>query len=352
MPVITGTTSTRLAGLIRTTALTAGVPATELDAISPSVNPAVLADDQLRVPTEWAWRAWELIDATAGPGSGLLATAAAGHGGLHVWDYLFTCAPTLAESVRIAIGLRGVVTDPGVDWVVEVDGRLLTIRETTAIEPDGVLPPIQEFMLSIMLRRVREATGQRLVPVRVAFSHSATHRYRHLVDEFGTTRIDFGAPCAEITFLDAGDLPTGTDPYLGAMVRKYAELLLTTSRPAPDWRTTLHDTVIGALRDGDTSLEEAARRLQISPRTLQRRLYELGTSWRQEVESVRRDNAIQLMRHTDLPVQSVAARLGYTDARTLRRAIRRWSGQGVTDFRRDLRDTDSIGSPGSSGIRR
>ncbi|MFF2556347.1 helix-turn-helix domain-containing protein [Nocardia sp. NPDC058058] len=338
MPLITGTTSTRLAGLIRTTAINAGVSVPDLNAICPSVDPAVLADDLLRVPTEWAWRAWELIDATAGPGSGLLATAAAKHGGLHVWDYLFTSAPTLAESVRIAIGLRGVVTDPGVGWVVEEDGRLLTIRETAAIEPDGVLPPIEEFMLSIMLRRVREATRQQVVPVRVAFSHNATHRYRHLVDEFGTGRIDFGAAHAAITFLDASELPTGDDPHLGAMVRHYAELLLATSRPAPDWRKTLHDTVIAALRDGDTSLDAAARRLLMSPRTLQRRLCEHDTTWRREIETVRHEHAIQLMRHTDLPVQSVAARLGYTDARTLRRAIRRWSGQGAEEFRRGLRD--------------
>ncbi|PSK30671.1 hypothetical protein C6575_14460 [Nocardia seriolae] len=333
---IHGTTPARTAGLLRATALRLGVPPGELNALEPSVDPDVLDDDRLRVPTEWVWRVWELIAAAAGPGSGLLVAAAAEHSGLHVWDYLFTCAPTLAESVRTAIDLRGVVTDPGTDWAVEERGSLLTFRATPTAEPTAALAAIEEFTLSTVLRRLRAAARQQLIPVRVAFSHNATHFYNRMSDEFDTSRIDFASPCAEITFLDAGPLPTGSDPYLGAMLRDHAHLLLTASRSAPDWRETLHDTITDALRTGDPSLDAAARRLTMSPRTLQRRLQAMGTNWRQEVESVRHQHALHLIRHSDLPVQSVAARLGYTDARTLRRALRRWTGHTATDFRRTL----------------
>ncbi|MEU6586664.1 helix-turn-helix domain-containing protein [Nocardia sp. NPDC046763] len=81
-----------------------------------------------------------------------------------------------------------------------------------------------------------------------------------------------------------------------------------------------------------------ARRLTMSPRTLQRRLQALGTNWRQEVELVRHENALRLIRDSDLPVQSVATRVGCTDARTLRRAIQRWTGHSTTEFRRQLLD--------------
>ncbi|MEU6586649.1 helix-turn-helix domain-containing protein [Nocardia sp. NPDC046763] len=345
--IIHGTIPTHLAGLMRATAMNLGVPPSKLDAIKPAMDPQVLNDELLRIPVEWAWRAWELIDGTVGPASGLRVASAAERGSLYVWDYLFTSGVTLADSVRTAIELRGMATDPGADWSVEEDGRLLTIRTKPTAEPDDLLASIEEFTLSLVHRRMSEATGHPLVPIRVAFSHSDTQRYPELSDTFGTTRIEFGTPCAEITFLDAGSLPTNADPYLGAMIRHHAELLLARSRSTPDWRGTLRTAIGLALRDGEVSLEDTARRLMLSPRTLQRRLQALGTNWRQEVEAVRHDNAVLLIRDSDLPAQSVAARLGYTDARTLRRAIQRWTGHSTKEFRRRLLDpavADAVGS--------
>ncbi|GAB2450675.1 helix-turn-helix domain-containing protein [Nocardia tengchongensis] len=126
----------------------------------------------------------------------------------------------------------------------------------------------------------------------------------------------------------------GAEPHLGAMLRHYSDVVLAASHPATNWQETLHATIAIALREGDVTVDEATRRLAMSSRTLQRRLQEIGTSWRHEVESVRYGHAIRLMRDTDLSVRSIAARLGYADARTLRRAIRRWTGRGPDEFRR------------------
>ncbi|MEU6587286.1 helix-turn-helix domain-containing protein [Nocardia sp. NPDC046763] len=331
--MIEGTIPARTVSLIWSAAIRAGVARSELAAIVPVVDPETLGDDLLRVPGAWTPRAWELLDAAAGPGSGLLAAGSAERGGLYVWDYLFTSEPTLAQGVRAAVELRGVVTDPGVGWEVVEDGGLLSIRDTTPLWPECARP-VQEFMLSLMLRRVREATRQPLVPVRVAFTHRESHRYQYLVDEFDTSRIDFGAPYAEIVFLDAGHLPTGADPHLGAILRHYAELFLASSRPASNQQNAIRIAIDDALSQGDLSLDRIASRLSIGPRTLQRRLCDMGTSWREEVEAVRYGHAVELLRATHLPIRSVAARLGYADARAFRRSFRRWTDQSPDEFRR------------------
>jgi AraC-like DNA-binding protein len=69
-----------------------------------------------------------------------------------------------------------------------------------------------------------------------------------------------------------------------------------------------------------------AARLAMSPRTLQRRLRDAGTSWRDELEDVRGRSARRLLEDGGLTRASVARRLGYSDARSLRRALRRWDG--------------------------
>ncbi|MFE3262335.1 helix-turn-helix domain-containing protein [Nocardia sp. NPDC059229] len=334
--MIEGTIPTRTARLIRDAAMRTGVPPGELAVDPPPIDPTVLGDDLLRVPTSWVMRTWELMDAAVGPRAGLLAAETADRGALYVWDYLFTSESTLAQSLRAVVDLRGVVTDPTVDWQVIESGGLLSIRDTVPTQPEHILAPVQEFLFSVILRRVREATHRRLIRFRVAFSHNASHRYSHLIDGFGTSRIDFGAPYAELTFLDAGALPTGSDPHLGAMLRHYSELFLTSSRPIPNSHDILRTAIIDALRQGDLSLETVAGRLATSPRTLQRRLRDLGTSWREEVETVRYETATNLIRNTTLPFRSIAARIGYTDPRAFRRSFQRWTGQQPKDFRRSL----------------
>ncbi len=324
----------RTAVVLHETALRVGASQGQIAATS-GVDLAGVDGEGLRVPIESAWRMWELIGAVGGPGAGLCASATAARGALGVWDYLFSSHATVAESLCAVMELRSAVTDPAVVWEVLDDGGLLTVRVGVAVESDPVFVPVEEFVLSLILRRIREATGERVVPVRVAFTHRCTRRYPEMIEEFGTGRIDFGAPRSEITFLDAGALPTGADPGLGAVLCDYARLLLTSSRRVPDWREKLHAAISDALGRSELGLEGVAHRLALSPRTLQRRLGELGTTWRAEVERVRQQQALNLLRDTGLPVQSIAARVGYADARALRRAVHRWTGRTPDAVRKE-----------------
>ncbi|MGW4244699.1 helix-turn-helix domain-containing protein [Nocardia sp. NPDC004722] len=333
--MIAGTIPMRTAVVLQDAALRVGASQGHVASVS-SVHESGSGDEHLRVPIESAWRMWELIGSVGGPGAGLCVSATAERGTLGVWDYLFASRATLAESLRTVMEFRSAVTDPTVVWEVLEDDRLLTVRVGVAEESDPLFVPVEEFVLSLILHRVRAATGQHLIPVRVAFTHRVTHRYPHMIEEFGTSCIDFGAPFSEITFLDVGALPTGDDPMLGDMLCHYAELQLEASRQVPDWRGKLHHAIADAMTRGDLGLDTIACRLAISPRTLQRRLREVDSTWRAEVEQVRRDQVTGLLRDTELPIQSVAARAGYTDARALRRAFHRWTGRTPGEFRADL----------------
>ncbi|WP_040811574.1 helix-turn-helix transcriptional regulator [Nocardia concava] len=96
-------------------------------------------------------------------------------------------------------------------------------------------------------------------------------------------------------------------------------------------RATLSDYSNDGLR-----LDEVAGKLRLSPRTLQRRLAEYGTTWRAELEGVRRDTAVALLSDRGVAVETIAAQLGYRDRRVLARAFRRWTGQSPAEFRRAL----------------
>lgn len=92
-------------------------------------------------------------------------------------------------------------------------------------------------------------------------------------------------------------------------------------------------------KEGVCTLEEVARRLHVSPRTLKRRLAAAGTSYARLVEEFRQARAEQLLRDASLSVDEIAARLGYCDAAALTRAFRRWTGTTPAAYRRMLRST-------------
>ncbi len=81
------------------------------------------------------------------------------------------------------------------------------------------------------------------------------------------------------------------------------------------------------------SLEQLANIFNQSSRTLRRKLDEAGTSYQQILESVRFDNAVQLLQNTELTIENIAYQLGYSDSRSFRNAFKRWADVPPGEYR-------------------
>lgn len=92
-------------------------------------------------------------------------------------------------------------------------------------------------------------------------------------------------------------------------------------------------TVAGLAMAGTVSLETAADHLGISSRTLQRRLNRRGISFWALVEQSRFEIAAALLCDTNLKIQEIAARLGYSSPNGFSRAFARWAGCSPSAFR-------------------
>jgi AraC-like DNA-binding protein len=79
------------------------------------------------------------------------------------------------------------------------------------------------------------------------------------------------------------------------------------------------------------SVEKVAHAMRLSPRTLQRRLGELGTSYQTLLDDVRRDASRRLLANTDLDASEIAFLLGFEELNSFSRAFHGW--EGVTPHR-------------------
>lgn len=81
------------------------------------------------------------------------------------------------------------------------------------------------------------------------------------------------------------------------------------------------------------SLENVARMLFMTSRTLHRHLLNEGTSFRQLLSDTKCKQARDYLRHTNMTVQQIAWALGYEDVANFRRAFKSWMGLTPQSYR-------------------
>lgn len=101
-------------------------------------------------------------------------------------------------------------------------------------------------------------------------------------------------------------------------------------------RHDLVESVVTRIRseiDSGTKQRDMAQTVNVSERTLRRKLGKLNTTYRELRDSARYEHACNLLANTELSIAAVAELVGYADARAFRRAFKRWSGMLPGEYR-------------------
>lgn len=85
------------------------------------------------------------------------------------------------------------------------------------------------------------------------------------------------------------------------------------------------------------NLEEISEHMNLTPRTLRRKLKEEGTSFSIIKASLRREYAIKLLTIEDLRIVNISERLGFSETAAFCRAFKRWTGKTPTRWNSDRR---------------
>ncbi|MEV0708457.1 AraC family transcriptional regulator [Nocardia aurea] len=203
---------------------------------------------------------------------------------------------------------------------------------------DSEIPPeLRTFLTERALAGIR-TIGRELfsadIPLaRIEFQHPAPASTAIHRQVFGVTPV-FGARRTMVVFDRMYvDLPL---PRPSEWARAACEQLCRDMLARRHVRTGVAGSVRDLLiRDPGAIPDQiaVASEMFMSPRTLSRRLNHEGTSFRALLDEVRQTLSEELLTHTDMTTEQLAARLGYAEAASFIRAFRRWKGCPPQEFR-------------------
>jgi AraC-like DNA-binding protein len=209
-------------------------------------------------------------------------------------------------------------------------------RHTTSVwleATDGTPahPDTTDAFFAILCWLTRQLTSNRIAPRRVALRRPPPpdpDTYRKLL-----SNVRFGADHDRCSF-DAKSLGVPierADPAILTALEPYAERRVADQGQA---FTAPVAELVAARLDDIPNLASVCRALAMSPRALQLRLAEEGTTYSAIVDRVQRERALLLLTTTGLPITTIATRVGFSSPAGLTRAVRRWTGLSPTEYRR------------------
>jgi AraC-like DNA-binding protein len=244
---------------------------------------------------------------------------------------LLGCAPDpgiAIDMLRKHLNLHdsgGLVTFETVDELARF-GYLITQPGTSAIDQ------IYDLSITVACKIMRGLCGADWSPSKVLLSRNRPRDTRPYA-RFFQAPVEFSALANAIEFpVSWLHCPNrGADPHLFKYLSDRAgELQI---RHHTTLLANLQRIMLNALFHQRCSVEYVAGMLGMHQRTLNRRLGEINTSFRQELEKLRFELARQLLANQQLSINEIASFLDYSDQAAFSRAFKRWSGASPSEWR-------------------
>lgn len=186
-----------------------------------------------------------------------------------------------------------------------------------------------DFCLSVLTRFLRFKGGRKANPIQVTFMHrieaEALQQYQSF---FNCDLVQLAAHYSLFVPIQNLDhqLLTPISPAIQASLDAVLEANLLQLETAPLSAKVL-ESIMRALPNGEPTLTEVASELNISGRTLQRRLKDEGSQFKEMLDEGRKNLSQRYLKHQGYNVTETAYLLGFSDTSSFSRAYKRWFNQ-------------------------
>ena len=239
--------------------------------------------------------------------------------------------PTLYDRAQTASRLLTQFNNAARMWLT-VEGEQVWLCERFNVDAGREMRHCEDFSLMLILEAVGRAAGPGWTPLEIHLPGTRSARFER--DElFQGVRLVYGSRDVRLVFSrDLLARPLAALPARAAGTVQSPQARHDGPSPA-DFVTSLECAVESILSLGAPSVEDIADMADLSPRTLQRRLAEAGTSVREVIDHARFRLADEYLRQSTASITDTAFLLGYSDSTAFTRAFHRMTGVSPTAYR-------------------
>ncbi|MBZ0231706.1 MAG: AraC family transcriptional regulator [Deltaproteobacteria bacterium] len=307
------------------------VPALLEDA---GLTAAQIADPDGRLPGEAVATLWRsALHRSGDPGLGLRVALAVPFGAYRIIDFLAASAPTVGEGLaRVARYFP--LVNSALAWELGDERTQMRVTLAHPTVPGELPRPYAEYALAVTILHCRRASGFDWPLVEVAFAFESPPDAAAHEAAFGCPA-RFGQPRNEFVISRATwELPSqAPSSELLRTLEEHADRLIAGLGREHVISVQVARLVTEELQGGEPSLAKIARRMAMSPRTLQRRLELEGTTFADVLDRTRRHFAQAYMKDRGLALTEIAYLLGFSEPSAFTRAFQRWYGTSPSQYR-------------------
>ena len=297
------------------------------------LDPARLKDADARYPVEGMCRLWRLATQVTGdPYFGLRAAGFWHPTTMNALGYSWMASDSLRDALTRMTRYGRLVTTVAEMRLEEFDDHF-AFRIHPLIARSKVPNEAVDAGLATFVSMCRTSYGDDFHPLRVATQRPEFDDPAPYIEYFQAP-VEFSAPDNILYFskesLEA-HLPTANPRLARVNDRIVTQYLAQFDKGSTAMR--VRAKLIGLLSAGNVTQQDVADSLHMSLRTLQRKLSEENTSYKELLDETRRELANQYLRQACLSVSEVTYLLGFSEPSNFARAFKRWTGRTPSEFR-------------------
>lgn len=193
-----------------------------------------------------------------------------------------------------------------------------------------------EVFISSVIAFLHRVTGrQDIHPTRIHFNHPEPDTEQSYPTIFDCDVVFDQSQLGIIFSPDILALPiNSSDPHLLEILDRQAKALCLQSYEQDPLLSSLEKAIVESFSKGTPNEERLAKHLNISRRTLHRRLEARGLNYKQFLQQVRKRLADLYMSDQTLSLSDIAFLLGYSEQSAFSRAFKHWNGITPSAYRK------------------
>lgn len=289
-------------------------------------------DPRNRIQADQMTDLYRLIDKTTGDLSFGLDIARHVHPTtFHALGYSLFASRTMESFCnRLVRYFRLVSTNAITEFTQTGNEYRLTLNPT--VGRDSYIP--QDAWLATIIKFARDVYRSDYNPARVCLRRpDPAEAARRFKDYFGAP-VEFGCRVNALIF-DSRDIHVRLPAANAELARQNDEVVMSllAQLDRSDILAQVRASFVDLLPSGECSKDKVAKRMNMSERTLQHKLNDRRTSYRELLNETRKEFAIQYLSQQVHSISEVAYLLGFSEISSFSRAFRAWAGASPSEYR-------------------